>query len=429
VVVVASAALLLPLVLALRLPASLDGQDGVNFALALADYDVGLEQPHFPGYPVYIALARALGALGLREELALALPGIALAPALVVAVFTLARAAGVASGVASAAALLVALHPLVWSEGARPRPDLLGTCGAWICLALAARARAHASGGALGLALGVRLDLAAVAGLLVALPAGARRRALAGLALGIAIWLPLFALAVAPTFPLDAAEFLRGHFADFGSSLLGASGRAPSRARAAGEALLALGPGVAALAAAAIGFGRMPAALSRLLLCALAPYALWVACGQNLSNARHWLPLVPVAALGVACALASLPAWRREVAAFALLLAALPTLGRLATPALDGRALVQAVVEACDGCDAVYVGASARLFERYAPAGFPAQRRRDLRAVELELAAFGAGRHGLLATDEVEGIAARAHLLAELPGGLRLYRLDAEALR
>jgi hypothetical protein len=311
----------------------------------------------------------------------------------------------------------------------RPRPDLLGACGAWICLALAARARARASGGALGLALGVRLDLAPLAGVLAALPAGARWRALTGVALGTALWLPLFGLALAPTFPLDAAEFLRGHFGDFGSSLLGASGYAPSRARAAGESLLALGPGVAALVAVAIGFQRMPPALRRLLVCALAPYALWVACGQNLSNARHWLPLVPATALGIACALASLPARRRGVAALALLLAALPSFARLATPALDGRALVQAVVDACDGCDAVYVGASARLFERYAPPGFPAQRRRDLRAVELDLAAFGAGPHGLLAIDEVEGIAAGANLVCELPGGLRLYRLDAGALR
>ncbi len=200
-------------------------------------------------------------------------------------------------------------------------------------------------------------------------------------------------------------------------------------ARAAAQALLALGPGVAALLAAGAGMRVAPPELRRLLAFALAPYALWVSCGQNLSNARHWLPLLPLAALGVACALASLSAQRRALVAVALVLAALPTFERLATPAIDGRALVQAVVDACAGCDAVYVGASARLFERYAPAGFPARRCRDLRAVQLDVAAFGAGAHGLLATDEVDGIAARARPLRELPGGLQLYRLDAEALR
>ena len=57
-------ALLLPALLALRLPAALDGQDGVNFALGLRDFDPLLEQPHFPGYPVYIALCRLFAQAG-----------------------------------------------------------------------------------------------------------------------------------------------------------------------------------------------------------------------------------------------------------------------------------------------------------------------------------------------------------------------------
>jgi len=48
---------------------------------------------------------------------------------------------------------------------------------------------------------------------------------------------------------------------------------------------------------------------------------------------------------------------------------------------------------------------------------------------QLVIADPGSPRHGLLATDEVDGIAARARLVSELPGGLRLYRLDAGALR
>ena len=38
---------------------SLEDYDSVNFGLALHDYDIGKNQPHPPGYPVYIAAGRA----------------------------------------------------------------------------------------------------------------------------------------------------------------------------------------------------------------------------------------------------------------------------------------------------------------------------------------------------------------------------------
>ena len=42
---------------ALAIPTALDGTDGVNFALALERFDLGLHQPHFPGYPLYVVAA------------------------------------------------------------------------------------------------------------------------------------------------------------------------------------------------------------------------------------------------------------------------------------------------------------------------------------------------------------------------------------
>src|SRR5438093_7595344 len=39
---------------------SLEDYDSINFALGLRDFNPALHQPHPPGYPVYIALGRAL---------------------------------------------------------------------------------------------------------------------------------------------------------------------------------------------------------------------------------------------------------------------------------------------------------------------------------------------------------------------------------
>ena len=40
------------------LPASLEDLDSVNFALGVRDFDVAHHQPHPPGYPVFILLAK-----------------------------------------------------------------------------------------------------------------------------------------------------------------------------------------------------------------------------------------------------------------------------------------------------------------------------------------------------------------------------------
>src|SRR3954471_400111 len=42
---------------------SFDDFDSGSFALALDKFDIGLQQPHPPGFPVYIATARALRSL------------------------------------------------------------------------------------------------------------------------------------------------------------------------------------------------------------------------------------------------------------------------------------------------------------------------------------------------------------------------------
>ena len=59
------------------LPRSLEDLDSINFALGIGRFDVAQHQPHPPGYPIYIALAKAVHLLIASETRVLALVGIA----------------------------------------------------------------------------------------------------------------------------------------------------------------------------------------------------------------------------------------------------------------------------------------------------------------------------------------------------------------
>jgi hypothetical protein len=416
-------ALALPTLLWARLPASLDGMDGVDFALALADFDPGLEQPHPPGYPLYVFLCRALAAAGSDEVAALALPGILAAPLLVLALARAARAAGLGPGAQLGAALWLALHPLLLVEGPRPLPDLLGAALVWASLALALECHFLVSGGVLGLALGVRPDLAPWAVLLLALGRGARGRWAAGAALGTLAWLVPLAAAAPADWLERATAFAQGHFSVWGSSALAGAGEPAELLRA--FALAGCGP--AGWALALIGMRR--AHWPRTLALGCGAYALWIALGQNLAHARHWLPLAPALVLLGAQGLSALSRPRvRALAVSALIALALPGLRAASRARLDGAALVARAVDACSGCDAVYAGASARLFARYAPPGFPAYRRSSLAAIRLDLDAWDLERAQLLATDEIAGVAERGVRVAAV-GPVGLYRIEPAALR
>jgi hypothetical protein len=225
-----SGALLLPALLALRLPAALDGPDSVNFALGLRDFDPLLEQPHFPGYPVYIALCRLLALAGVPEARALALPGVLASAALVPALVALGRRFAVPVTTLALASLLLAAQPLVFSEGPRPAPDLLATVCAGLALALAAQRRSRRRGGARS-----RLGFASICAAGVSSPrrcAGASARASRGPALGVA---PGSRRSRWRCRPRARARrgFAIGHFSVWGSTALAGAGAGDGGARAA----------------------------------------------------------------------------------------------------------------------------------------------------------------------------------------------------
>jgi hypothetical protein len=119
-----------------HLPATLEDIDSVNFALGVESFDVAAHRPHPPGYPVYIAMAKAAtAALGVvapswdRDRRAAA--GLALwcvfAGALALWIFAeFWLAIGFKPAVAWCAALVAVACPLFWFTAARPLSDALG---------------------------------------------------------------------------------------------------------------------------------------------------------------------------------------------------------------------------------------------------------------------------------------------------------------
>jgi hypothetical protein len=116
-----------------NLPRTLEDLDSVNFALGVEHFDVGSHQPHPPGYPVYIVLAKASTAVVHaiapsmdRDRLAaqgLAALGLVAGTAAAFVLTEFWIAVGLSPAVAFFAAVLGIVSPLFWFTAARPLTD------------------------------------------------------------------------------------------------------------------------------------------------------------------------------------------------------------------------------------------------------------------------------------------------------------------
>jgi hypothetical protein len=123
------------------LPPALEDIDSINFAMGVRDFDVARHQPHPPGYPVFIALAKittaAARAVGIDspEIAGLAFWGAAGGAALLIAIFLFVRALFREDFLALTAMVITAASPLLWFTALRPLSDVAGLGAAGLALA------------------------------------------------------------------------------------------------------------------------------------------------------------------------------------------------------------------------------------------------------------------------------------------------------
>ena len=315
------------------LPTSLGDVDAINFALGVRDFDIARHQPHPPGYPVFIAAAKASTAaaraagVAAPEVRGLALLSAVAGAALIPLLFWLTLSIARDTTVAVWAAVLTALSPLVWFNAVRPLSDLTGLAAvvgaqALFATVIAGRGRPGAARALLagafvaGLAVGIRSQSFVLTfpllALALAIP-GTRLRgadriaAVAAAAAGGLLWgLPLLLASGGLDAYLGALRNQAGE--DFGGVVMLWTARS---ARAAIDALArtflwpwgAPAVGVAVVVVAAGGAARMlrrqPLGLA-IVAAAFVPYAAFHLLFQETLTTRYALPLVvPVTILAV----------------------------------------------------------------------------------------------------------------------------------
>lgn len=137
---------------------TLEDIDSVNFALGLHDFDVAKHQPHPPGYPVFIFLARlarpvvsaVLPADAPRTTIdahALAVWGTLLGGLALLVLARFFQALEQNERRAALATALTACAPLVWFDAARPMSNMAGLALVWVSQGLALSAWRGQPGG------------------------------------------------------------------------------------------------------------------------------------------------------------------------------------------------------------------------------------------------------------------------------------------
>ena len=295
-----------------------DSWDAIGFLAAVRDFDLAAFQPHFPGYPVYVALCKLVRSPPLVSAIASAATALALWR-------IAAHRAGAVAGWIALSLWAGAFQP--WLLGGAALADATATAfvaAAFAALTFAGARAALLGGVAIALAIGTRLSywpLALSFAVVVARFRPADRRvALAGAVAATVGWLaPFVAVCGAHALLALGRVQVAGHFADWGGSV---ATRPELGARVVAFARDLVYDGIwpnrlvlpAALIGCALGWRRPSPRARAVAAIVVVPYALWALLAQNVvEQPRHLLPLV--AALIAAAAVA---AARRPLIGFAL---------------------------------------------------------------------------------------------------------------
>jgi hypothetical protein len=309
--------------LATRAPPG-DSWDAIGFARAVQHFDLAAFQPHFPGYPVYVAACKLVRSPQLVSAIASA------ATALALWRLGAALAGRASAGFVALALWAGALGP--WLAGGAALADATATAfvaAAFAALTFAGAPAAGLGAAAMALAIGTRVSywpLALSYAVVVARcrPAGCRAAAAGAVAATLAWALPFIAVVgLGPLLALGRVQ-LAGHFADWGGSV---ATRPDLVARAAAFARDLVYDGlwpnryllVPALAGCALVCRRPSPRARAIAAIVVVPYALWVLLAQNvLEQPRHLLPLVAAFVVALAVASARRPLVGAALAALAL---------------------------------------------------------------------------------------------------------------
>ncbi|MFN3466176.1 MAG: hypothetical protein ACK4WF_00555 [Candidatus Brocadiales bacterium] len=415
--------------------------DEVGFALALRDYDIVAQQPHFPGYPVYVWLSQMamglvkedIGALGLVSAF---FGSLAVLPLYYLALYMY------SGRVAVLVAFLFLTNPVCWLYSERPLAEATGIFFLLLYLCLLFMGMRESVNpwipplGAffMGITLGARLDyFPFLSGLFYVLTYAHWRYSifriscfLGAFALGVVVWLFPFVLMVGQeVLSHQALDFAQGHFTDWGGSIV----TVPNPSVRLGHLLWDVFPAGLGLWWIDLSYMRLIPSVCllsglyaflrenehdlqrRFILAVLLPYLLWVFFAQNVEKPRHVLPLIPLLLLAASAGM--LRESPINMSRLGLLVLTVIILGATSLklvhhysqsrpPLMQLVSYVQSAPSNFDQSSTrIYCGETKRLFEYYAP-GWDARRVRDWEGLRYDYRASLCPPPNLLVTSEVQ---------------------------
>lgn len=450
--------------------------DEVDFVLAVSDYNIILEQPHFPGYPVFIWGGQILNLITHDAVKALTLSSAVLGGLTALPLYCLARDMYSRKAAVLAACLFI-VNPLCWLMSERAMSDTAGLFFLLLSVFVLHRARLFPDNTAIylplgtalmGVTLGVRLSYFPFLALLGYIfvrhfgEYGARRvciRTLCAFVLGTLFWVVPLANSVAGLDRLSsqAVVFAGGHFADWGGSIV-TSPDLLCRLERVLWCLFCCGLGVwwrdasyMSLIPTTIFFAglvvslRIPSQEPRtgLIFAVFLPYALWVFFAQNVEKPRHMLPLIPFMLVFISAGILNISSNRRIAVVLAVLAIAATCINSMRLAAAQERTrppslqLIDYVKCNFDRLSTrVYCGESKRLFGYYAT-GWDVRMARNVEGLKYDVAASLCPPEVILATSGVGGVPERGTVLHRFRGDayifspyheLVLYKINAEDL-